>query len=202
MNRYQPLRIFVGIKIVPELAEQLAKLALPLEPFSVRLVPPSDLHVTLVPPWDETEVAEVIEKLRGAAQNCDGFPLILERLRYGPTRRQPRLLMAECRPTPEITQLKERLFTALGQTDEYRRPFLPHVTLARFPRNGRMIARRHPIDQDLTFTQRVESVELYRSPKGGGGGRGYEVLASLPLCGEVTASTLDMLREKTALPKT
>ena len=69
------------------------------------------------------------------------------------------------------------LLQAFGQADE--RPFRPHVTLARLRDKGRAIARKHPIDQDLALTQRVESVELMQSPPPGGSG--YKVLASLPL---------------------
>ena len=60
-----------------------------------------------------------------------------------------------------------------------RRPFRPHVTLARLRGNGAIIARKHPIDQNLLLVQRIESVELMQSPPPGGSG--YRVLASLQL---------------------
>jgi 2'-5' RNA ligase len=177
MNQDQ-LRIFVGIKIIPEVADQLARLALPLEPFSVRFIRPADLHVTLVPPWNEPNIEEVISKLDNAIRGCRGFCLKFDRLRYGPTRKQPRLLLIECQATPEIEALRALLFQALGHTEEGEPPFLPHVTIARIPDNGRMIARRHPMNQDLAISQRVEAVTLFRSTGGAAGEAGYEVLAS------------------------
>jgi hypothetical protein len=53
------------------------------------------------------------------------------------------------------------------------------VTLARIRGNGARIARRQPIDQDLTLTQRIVTVELMQSPPPGA--HGYKVLASLRL---------------------
>ena len=58
------------------------------------------------------------------------------------------------------------LMLAFGQSDE--RMFLPHVTLARIR-----------IDRDLALFQEITSIELMQSPLSGG--RGYKVLASLPL---------------------
>ena len=69
------------------------------------------------------------------------------------------------------------LLQTLGQTDD--RPFLPHVTLARIRGDATAIARRHPIDLEVSLTQRVESIELFQSPSPGASG--YQVLASLRL---------------------
>jgi hypothetical protein len=43
-------RVFVGLKIAPEIATELAQLAAVLEKLPVRLVKPADIHLTLVPP--------------------------------------------------------------------------------------------------------------------------------------------------------
>jgi 2'-5' RNA ligase len=104
---------------------------------------------------------------------------------YGPEPRRPRFLWADCVASKEIAELRAALLQAFGQADE--RPFRPHVTLARLRDKGRVIARKHPLDQDLALTQRVETVELMQSPPPGE--RGYKVLASLAL-GENPESAL------------
>jgi 2'-5' RNA ligase len=106
-----------------------------------------------------------------------GFSLSFERLCYGPERRRPRMLWAECAASPEIETLQGALLEAFGQVNE--RPFRPHVTLARIERKDSATARRHPVDQRLSLAQPVHSVELFRSPPPGV--RGYQVVASLPL---------------------
>ena len=173
----RPARVFVGIKVAEQLAQELTALAQPLGPYRVRLVPSVDIHLTLVPPWNELNTAGTVEVLQATIRGFKSFPLTLTHLGYGPTRREPRLLWAECAAGPELNDLRRALLTAFGQSDP--RPFLPHITLARMLRNGRSIARHNPIDRSLSLTQLVTSVELFQSPPPGQ--RGYRVLASLPL---------------------
>ena len=56
-------RIFVGIKVEPELARQLVLLA-KHEHVPFRYVPADDIHLTLVPPWNEASVPDAVAKLR------------------------------------------------------------------------------------------------------------------------------------------
>lgn len=172
-------RVFVGLKVAPEIARELARLAQDLERFAVRLIEPADIHLTLVPPWNEPSPSEAIEKLHAVAGKFGAFPLTVRHVGYGPDARRPRLLWADFAATAEIATLRGALLDVYRQTDD--RPFLPHATLARIRGNGRTIARECPIDQDLSLTQRVESVELFQSPPQGE--RGYRVLAAAPLGG-------------------
>lgn len=180
----RPLRVFVGLKVAPEIARELARLAQGLEGFAVRLVAIADIHLTLVPPWDKPSPSEAIEKLRLVAGRFGAFSLRFQHVGYGPEPRRPRLLWAECAATVELLALHEALIKAYGQSNE--RPFRPHVTLVRIRGNGHAIARKHPIDQKLSLTQRVESIELFQSPPPGESG--YQVLASVRL-GETVPST-------------
>jgi 2'-5' RNA ligase len=171
----QLARVFVALKIAPATADELARAARELERFPVRLIAPADIHLTLVPPWNEVSIPDAVEKVGRIADKCDDFTLEFRHVRYGPEPRRPRLLWAECAATPEIARLRAMLLLAFGQVDE--RPFRPHVTLARLHGNGAVISRKHPIDRALVLTQHVGSVELMQSPAPGGSG--YKVLASL-----------------------
>jgi 2'-5' RNA ligase len=173
----RPARIFVALRIVGEIAQELAQHAKALEQFSIRPVPAADIHLTLVPPWNETSIPDAVAKVRRAAETSVAFTLAFRHIGYGPEPRHPRFLWVECAASNEIARLRAALLRAFGQADE--RPFRPHVTLARLRDKGRAIARKHPVDQDLAFTQRVGSVELMQSPLPGGSG--YNVLASLSL---------------------
>lgn len=171
----RPTRVFVALKIASEIADILAQFVRELERFPVRLIAPADIHLTLVPPWNEVSIPDAAAKLRRVADKCDDFTLEFRHLGYGPEPRRPRLLWGECAATPELAQLHAMLLLAFGQVDE--RPFRPHVTLARLRGNGAIIARKNPIDRDLVLTQRVCSVELMQSPAPGESG--YKVLTSL-----------------------
>lgn len=172
-----PVRVFVGLKVAPEIATELAQIAAALENLPVRLIKPADIHLTLVPPWNETSLPQTIEKLARVAERFGAFWLIFQHVGYGPQPRRPRLLWTDCTPTDDIVAVHAALVQAYGQTDE--RPFLPHVTLARIRGNGAAIARKHPIDRPLSLRQRVESLELFQSPPPGA--TGYRILASLRL---------------------
>ncbi len=171
------VRVFLGVKIAPDISDQLASLAKELREEHVRLVAPGDIHLTLVPPWNETSCPEAIEKVGQIVSKFNPFVLELQHLNYGPELKRPRLLWAEGAASNEITSLRGALLHLFNQKDE--RPFLPHVTLARLRGNGAAIARRHPIGREVSFTQRVNSVELFRSPPPGA--TGYQILASSPL---------------------
>lgn len=180
MNNARPARLFVGLKVAPEIAQELSKLARPLERYGVRLMPTNDIHLTLVPPWNATHIADAVETLRAVVSGFGNFLLTFAYLRYGPALRHPHLLWAECVASNALTERRTALLTAYGQMDP--RPFRPHVTLARIPKNGRTIARKAPMDLTLSLTQHITSVELFQSPPKGQSG--YQVLASLPLAAE------------------
>lgn len=173
----RPARIFVALRIAPGIAGELAQIARELERFPVRLVAPADIHLTLVPPWNEVSIPDAIGKLRRVAGGFGDFTLEFRRVGYGPEPRRPRLLWAECAAGQDVAELRAVLLLAFGRTDD--RPFRPHVTLARLRGNGAAIARKYPIDRSLVLAQRVGSVELMQSPPPGE--RGYKVLASLQL---------------------
>jgi 2'-5' RNA ligase len=177
MSSAQRVRVFVGLKIVREIAQELWQLARPLERFPVRVIAVADIHLTLVPPWLETSVPEAMGKLRNTIIGAKPFSLTFERLSYGPTLKRPRLLWAECGASDQLMNLRAALLKAYGQKDE--RAFRPHVTLARIKKGGRAIARELPMDQTLSLAQQVQSVELFQSPARGESG--YLVLASLSL---------------------
>lgn len=186
----RPARVFVGIKMADEIARELAEFTQPLRPYGVRLVPRNDIHLTLVPPWDEPDTAGAAATLQAAISDFRPFVLTFVHLGYGPNLRAPRLLWVECSASDELADLQIALLAAYGKSNS--RPFVPHVTLARIPKNGRTLARRNPIDRTLLLTQLVNSVELFQSPPPGK--RGYEVLASLPLERKADAKSMNKLQ--------
>ncbi len=170
-------RVFLGVKIAPDISDQLAGLAKELREENVRLVAPGDIHLTLVPPWNETAISEAIGKMRLTVSRFSPFVLEFQYLNYGPELKRPRLLWAECAAPDDATALRGALLGQFEQNDD--RPFRPHVTLARLRGNGGAIARRRPIGRKLSFRQHVGSVELFQSPPPGA--TGYRILASAPL---------------------
>ena len=170
----RPARVFVALRMAREIADELAQMARELEQFPARLIAPADIHLTLVPPWNEVLIPDAVGKLRRVADRFGDFTLEFRHVGYGPEPRRPRFMWADCVEGRDLARLREELLLAFGQTDE--RPFRPHVTLARLRGSGAVIARKCPVDRDLALAQRVGSVELMQSPASGESG--YKVLAS------------------------
>jgi len=175
-------RIFVGIKIADDIARSLYDIASALKGPGIRIVAASDLHLTLVPPWNETLPSAAIATARRVACAIAPFSLAIEHVGYAPDLRHPRFLWAKCAASAELAALRAAMLAAFGQSDD--RPLRPHVTLARLRGNGRAIARQFPIERPVSFYQHVTSVELFQSPPPGE--NGYRVLGSVPL-GEVSS---------------
>lgn len=189
----RPARVFVGVKIAPEIAEELTRIAQELKRFNARVIAPADIHLTLVPPWNEASITDAVAKLSQVAGRTPAFSLNFRHVGYGPQRRRPRLLWVDCDLSDEIVALHAALVETFGQLDE--RPFQPHVTLARIRSGGPAIARKYPIDRPLSLAQSVESIELFQSPPPGA--TGYRVLVSLRL-GKATSSVLTGQRSECA----
>jgi 2'-5' RNA ligase len=140
----------------PEISHELAWHATELRGEHVRLIAPGDVHLTLVALWNETSITEAIEKIRLTVSGFSPFTLEVKHLNYGPDPKRPRLLWAECGTPDEITRLRDALLGLFNQSDD--RPFRLRITLARLPGIGAKIARRRPIDRELSFTQQVTAV--------------------------------------------
>jgi 2'-5' RNA ligase len=76
--------MFVGLKMAPNIAIELARLAKSIEQPSVRLVSPQDIHSTLVPPWNVDAIPPIVDRLRGIAARFGAFDLTFDRICYGP----------------------------------------------------------------------------------------------------------------------
>jgi 2'-5' RNA ligase len=73
-------RIFVGLKVNSDIADQLVALAGELRGTRARLVSASDIHVTLVPRWQETSLDQATGSLRKVAGTFTPFSLKFLRL--------------------------------------------------------------------------------------------------------------------------
>jgi RNA 2',3'-cyclic 3'-phosphodiesterase len=173
----KPARIFVGSKIEPQIADQFATFAASLKGDRARLVASRDMHVTLVPPWQETSIEHAIGRLRQVVRAFAPFTIEFRHVGYGPQPGRPNLVWVECAVSDEILALRAALMQNFGQ--EESRAFRPHVTLARIRAMERNVARKHPIDCDLELAQAVRTIELFQSPPPGK--TGYQVLASVEL---------------------
>lgn len=144
----------------------------------VRWLSGSDLHLTLVPPW-QGEAEEEIEKLQTLAGASSPIDIRFQKIAFGPDPKRPRLIWAEGEYDPRLGGLRDDLRTTLKFEAEERRLF-PHITLARFPEAAFADFPIKKLDEETHWTARFESFALYESHLFPGGAE-YEILKEFRL---------------------
>lgn len=174
---HEPRRVFIGIKLSEDLADAFINLQSMFGELPGRFVPPKDIHLTLVPPFNTRDVPFVKSEMHRILAEVHRFKLRFLRVKWAPDKERPRLAWVECGATKEMIALKKKLLHVFGQKEKV--PFVPHMTIARFkPSDAEKVAHR-PILRPVRMSMDVESVELFQSPHKGGSG--YKVLASIKL---------------------
>ncbi|MEY4731089.1 MAG: hypothetical protein RL681_35 [Candidatus Parcubacteria bacterium] len=97
----------------------------------VRWVAPKNLHVTVIPPWEEEDIDAVLDVLRMAEGSIGPFTMNYTLVRYGPTLREPRLIWAEGEAPDQLFTAKHTIERALTRNAD-KKPFRLHMTVARF----------------------------------------------------------------------
>ena len=173
------LRLFLGFRLPDQAARELSAWQhAELERDRVRVVPPENLHVTIAflgsRPAEELEPigSALREAVRGVAEP------VLTPARYRETRSVGMLVLDddEGRAT-RIAEDAQRRLAALGVYEPEKRPWLPHITLARFrerPRLSPSIPELGPV----TLSDAAVYMSRLRPT-----GAQYEVVESVPLGG-------------------
>lgn len=174
------MRLFVGIGVSEELEEAVAAWAHAHSEFPVRWVTESNLHITLVPPW-EGEPESALSQLQRVLLPA-GIPLGFHTVSFGPSSHAPRLVWAEGDASPALTRLRSDALEAFDVVPTHTR-FRLHLTLARFrPETWKRFPLRELCEQ-VEWRDEVRALRLYRSHLLPGGAE-YEVLAEVPFIGE------------------
>jgi len=131
------LRTFVAVKVEPSpvLQETMKDLKQKLAGEQVKWGEPNNLHLTLKFLGDTlpSQVDEIGEELNQAAKMFSAFTFRLEGLGFFKNRGMPRVLFVPVNEGEILQQLAAEIdnrLTTLGFQAE-RRPFKPHLTLAR-----------------------------------------------------------------------
>lgn len=173
-------RIFAAIPISPFLQDIISSWQKDWPTLPVRWLKGKNLHVTVVPPWEENNIESAITSLRQLAGFLDE-PLQLDfrRVTFGPNPREPRLIWATGESPSEIPKLLKDLAQALGQPLPDRE-FRLHLTLARFRSEQFTSFRIKKLDEPVNWLEKASSLVLMEShllPQGAE----YKVLAEVQL---------------------
>lgn len=122
-------RLFIALPVTGDIAEAINGFKY-THNLPVRWTQESDLHITLVPPWYDTneKLKTKSEKLRTI--KSEKFEIHLKEIVFAPPKR-PRLIWATGETPQGLISLKNKLELVPGFKPEGR-PFKIHITLARF----------------------------------------------------------------------
>jgi 2'-5' RNA ligase len=173
------LRLFCGLQLPDETLDRLVSWQhAELAGADVRVVAREHLHVTLAflgsrPAGD---VPTVVEALRGAA--TDAEPPLLQAVRYRETRSVGMVVLADTNDrAARLADDLQRRLAKLGVYEREARPWLTHVTVARF----RSRPRLEPAPPDLGAVSPSDAA-LYNSVLRSTGAQ-YVILESVALGG-------------------
>src|SRR3989338_358779 len=133
-------RIFVAVKVPPDMEKSVELWQNKHSDFGIRWIKPKNLHITIIPPWyvDENQLLDVINKAKEAVFRIAPFEIGFNKVSFGPTLDNPRLIWAEGDTIKEFISLKENIEDYLFKSrnsgfykKEQRQPKL-HLTIARF----------------------------------------------------------------------
>jgi 2'-5' RNA ligase len=157
-------RIFVAVKISPELQEAILEWERNYNRLPVRWLAGKNLHVTLVPPREEND--ENIEKTKSVLKTFEGkigqFEIEFNKVEYGPHSQEPRLIWAEGKSPKILVDFKEKLELLLDHKSDYR-PWLMHLTLARFHPKDFVRFPIKNLDEKVHWLETVNSFVLMES---------------------------------------
>lgn len=182
------VRLFIAVKISPELAQSLDAVIrqLAVAEAEVKWVKTKNLHLTLkfLGEVDPAEIPALIAALQNI--RSEKFTLEVGSIRVLPDYRRPRVIYADVLQGAEkflkLAILVEKTVVSLGFEAETR-PFLAHLTLGRFKGTGRLKKLFENIDgaKGVIFGKlSVSEIYLIKSELRPEGPQ-YTELASIPL---------------------
>ncbi len=172
------MRVFVGIQLSKELQEKIGewqeKYKNIYPPEGIRWTDKKNLHVTLLPPWEEKNVEELIKKLQEKPLPLSSFTLVFTTILFMPPRKS-KYIWARGETPESLLKLRDNIAKLVGREVE-KRPFTVHATIARLNKDAQVT----PVIDEIDSHMLVDSFALFQSQRLSVGAD-YKVLATFPL---------------------
>ena len=174
-------RVFVAIPAWTELRRSAALFRETHPEYHVRWLKQEHLHITLVPPWQCSDIEEVCRIVHEVAAMFPPVPLSFDTIAATSSKRKTRLIWAIGQAPDKLHELRRELQAKLGSAPD-EREFLLHLTLARF--SGREKVEFCSLPESVEWQGSLTSVTLYESILHPSGAE-YRVLCDHPLPGTI-----------------
>ena len=172
-------RIFIALPISDELKQTIKQWRKSYADLPVRWLDDKNLHITLVPPWEERDLPKVLAALRKHPTQFGPQTLEFTETGFGPDPDEPRLIWTKGQAPYQLTQLREKIETLLVRP-RTKKDFLQHLTLARFRPDDFMNFPYKTLDKSIHWAEVISEFVVMESkllPEGAE----YTVLERFPL---------------------
>lgn len=182
-------RIFIAINLPENLKKGIVAFQEKWARLPGRWIKARNLHLTLIPPFylTDDEIARLTAALIPALAKFAPFQIEFERFIYGPPEKPSRMIWLLGRANERLVELMQVIEDAIlnagipFRAQEQRRPFRPHITIARMEmKEWHSFEPKPKIDEVFAAVVTIQSVEVMESELKRGGAE-YSVLESIPL---------------------
>lgn len=154
-------RIFIAIPISDNLQQKVINWEGDLTKIPMRFLRGKDLHVTLVPPWYVNDTKDAEDTFKKEVAKHGRFTIAFDEISFGPNIYQPQLIWAKGRAPKDLTDLCNDLFRGFGKNNN--RPFVLHLTLARFHPEDFSTFSIKKIGDKVAWVEEVNSIVMMES---------------------------------------
>ncbi len=140
----EPKRVFAGIQISKGLEKKILKLEQELNP-AIPWIAPPNLHITIIPPWEENDLKYALKKLENLKGGLKRFKIVFNNLSL------------------KYRQGKASLIFLEGEARKDALNFKPHLTLARLKSGNYENMSQKIKRQKISWEEEVFSIALFES---------------------------------------
>ena len=182
-------RLFIAINPPERIKNKLEKEQYQWADLPFRWTPKNNLHITLVfiGYVNDEEMLEICQITQEVARQYQPFRIELERICFAPPGKTPRMIWVTGKENISLinirNDLEKRIFDLpqIGYTHLEKRPFKPHLTLARFKYvDWRDLSPKPSVEKEIDLSFSVESIEVMQSNLARSGAT-YTILESASL---------------------
>ncbi len=152
------MKLFLGMKVPDQLLKDINTWREQNKGLNVRWLSENDMHLTILPPWEERDPVRA-SALLVELDPVPDFTISFDTISLGPDPREPRLIWALGDAPRDLIAYKDRAERVFGMP--HRKDFKLHLTLAR------MTDRRLRFEkQKVNWTDSPKSLVLFESMGG------------------------------------
>jgi len=156
------MRVFIALPISGALKNTIKQWRKTYKDLPVRWLEDKNLHITLVPPWEENDLPRIEAALRKHPSQIGPQTLEFTETSFGPDSKGPRLIWATGQAPYELSQLRSSIEKILKRPIT-KKPLLQHLTLARFRPHDFPSFPNIDLSKHIHWTDVVDSFALMES---------------------------------------